>query len=70
MRAGKDLKCPEARIAIAPLLGGRYKATGCGREAIYHSACAGLECSVGREGEDAPAWRDRPDPGSPEDLRY
>jgi hypothetical protein len=50
-------------------MGGRYRATGCGRTAVYHSVCEHLSCRVGLEGEAAPAWRDRPDPGSIEEGR-
>jgi hypothetical protein len=69
VRANKDLGCPDDKIQIESQLGGRYIASGCGKRAEYHSVCDGLQCSVGREGEDAPGWRDRPDPGSAESLR-
>jgi hypothetical protein len=69
VHANKDLRCPDDKISVEPLIGGRYVASGCGRRAEYHSACDGLQCSVGREGEDPNAWRDRPEPGSLESLR-
>jgi len=67
--ATSDLDCPEKKIFVEPLWGGRYRATGCGRTAVYHSACEQLECNVGLEEETAPAWRDRPEPGSIEEGR-
>ncbi|MBW2529073.1 MAG: hypothetical protein JRI23_33155 [Deltaproteobacteria bacterium] len=67
--ATSDLDCPEKKIHVAPLWGGRYRATGCGRTAVYHTACEQLECTVGLEEEAAPAWRDRPEPGSLEEGR-
>ena len=67
--ATTDLDCPEKKIHVEPLWGGRYRATGCERTAVYHSACEQLECSVGLEEEAAPAWRDRPEPGSIEEGR-
>jgi hypothetical protein len=69
VRANKDLKCPDDKIHVESMLGGRYRARGCGRQADYHSMCDGLQCSVGREGEEPAVWRDRPDPGSLESLR-
>ncbi len=63
IHATKDLVCPEEKIAIERLLGGRYVATGCGRRATYHSACEHLRCTVGQAGEEPPVWRDRPEPG-------
>jgi len=65
VRAQKDLSCPPKKIAVKPLWGGRYEAIGCGRRATYHSACDRLRCTAGQEGEEPPAWRDRPEPGSP-----
>ena len=67
VRAEKDLACAGDKIEIASKLGGRYEARGCGRTQAYTSACEDLRCSVSKEGEEAPAWRDRPDPGSPFD---
>jgi hypothetical protein len=69
VRAEKDLACAGDKIEITSKLGGRYEARGCGRTATYASACEDLRCSVSKEGEEAPAWRDRPDPGSPFDPR-
>ncbi len=69
VRAEKDLPCAGDKIVIEEKLGGRYAASGCGRTVTYASACDGLSCDVSREGEEAPAWRDRPDPGSPYDRR-
>lgn len=69
VRAEKDLACASDKIAIDSQLGGRYLAKGCGRTITYASACEDLRCTVSREGEEAPAWRDRPDPGSPFDPR-
>jgi hypothetical protein len=67
--AQKDLDCPEKKIHVTAELGGRYRATGCGRTALYHSACEQLSCEVGLVDETAPAWRDRPEPGSLEEGR-
>jgi hypothetical protein len=64
VRAEKDLRCTAKQIDIEPQLGGRYVASGCGRTVTYDSVCEQLRCSVAREGEEAPAWRDRPEPGS------
>jgi len=69
-RAPKDLDCPDKRIHVTEELGGRYRATGCGRTLVYRSACEGLQCSVGLEGDESvPGWRDRPEPGTIEDSR-
>ena len=68
-RANTDLACPDDKIAVESELGGRYTARGCGKSAVYNTACEGLSCEAWREGDKAPAWRDRPDPGSPESLR-
>lgn len=65
--AQRDLVCPKKDIVVRAEWGGRYRATGCGRTAVYHTACDHLNCTVGLEDEDAPAWRDRPDPGSVDD---
>ena len=67
IRAEKDLTCKKDKIEVETQLGGRYKATGCGRTVTYDSVCEGLQCQVSQAGEEAPAWRDRPDPGSPDD---
>ena len=64
IRAEKDLVCKKDRIEVSQGLGGRYTATGCGRTVDYDSVCDGLQCQVSKAGEEAPAWRDRPDPGS------
>ncbi len=69
IHAEKDLQCASDRIEVRGMLGGRYRATGCGRSAVYNSACEGLQCQVANEDEAAPAWRDRPDPGSLESDR-
>lgn len=69
VRAEKDLACPGDRIHVEQQLGGRYKATGCGRTQSYDSICQGIDCQVSKEGDQAPAWRDRPDPGSFDDRR-
>ncbi len=62
-RATKDLACPTKKIAVRRELGGRYVASGCGKTAAYQSVCEQLQCEVSREGDEPPAWRDRPDPG-------
>lgn len=69
VHAEKDLKCPSDQITVRSKIGGKYFATGCGRSAVYDSACEGLRCSVSNEDEEAPGWRDRPDPGSLEGER-
>jgi len=67
IKAEKDLKCKPDFIEIESEWGGRYQAKGCGRMAEYDSICDGLQCQVTRAGEEAPAWRDRADPGSVND---
>ena len=64
-QATRDLDCPEDQIRVSEEWGGRYKAVGCGRKAVYRTACEGLNCEV--RGEDDPAipWRDRPPPDEP-----
>ena len=62
VHATKDLLCPDEKIEIEPLLGGRYVATGCGRRATYHTACEHLSCTVAEAGEEPPVWRGRPEP--------
>jgi hypothetical protein len=69
VQAAKDLNCPQKNIKVTRELGGRYRATGCKRSAVYHSACEHLECSVGKEDETPMPWRDRPEPGSVEEWR-
>ena len=69
MHAAKDLRCPDKKIHVTPLLGNRYKATGCGRTAVYFGACEQLQCSVGDEDTAPPPWRGRPDPDSADALR-
>jgi hypothetical protein len=64
VEAEKDLQCDGAFVEVEPLLGGRYRAEGCGRVSMYNTVCEGLLCEVAREGEEPPAWRGRPDPGS------
>jgi hypothetical protein len=64
--AEKDLQCASDQIQVHGMIGGRYRATGCGRTAVYDTACEGLQCRVSNEDEEAPAWRDRPDPDSTE----
>jgi hypothetical protein len=68
-RAAKDLSCPDAKIRVESELGGRYTARGCGRSVVYNTACQDLRCEAWLEGENAPGWRDRPDPGTVESLR-
>ncbi len=65
VHAAKDLTCPGDKIEIERLMGGRYLAQGCGKRMTYHSVCEHLSCEVGQAGEDAPAWRGRPEPGDP-----
>jgi hypothetical protein len=64
VRATKDLDCPQNRIVIESSVGGVWTANGCGHSVTYQSACEHLECSVTKEGEEAPGWRDRAEPGS------
>ncbi|MBI4702308.1 MAG: hypothetical protein HY744_14380 [Deltaproteobacteria bacterium] len=67
--AHQDLDCPDKKISVEPQGGGRYRAVGCGRSALYHGACEHLRCAVGREGAEPPPWRDRPEPGAIEGQR-
>jgi len=69
VRAEKDLACSSDKIEVRAQLGGRYKATGCGRNVTYDTVCAGIDCAVSKSGDEAPAWRGRPEPGSIEDRR-
>lgn len=69
VHAEKDLQCASAQIQVTAMVGGRYRASGCGRTAIYDSACEGLQCRVTNADEEAPAWRDRPEPDSPDFTR-
>lgn len=63
--AVKDLDCKAEDVRVIEELGGRYKAVGCGRKAVYRTACVALACEV-RPEEAAPiGTRDRPDPGDP-----
>ena len=68
-QASKDMRCPQKKLRLRRELGGRYQVTGCGKSAVYHSACQGLSCQVGREGEIPQTWRGRPEPGTLESLR-
>ncbi|MCA9623550.1 MAG: hypothetical protein KC731_31230 [Myxococcales bacterium] len=67
VHAEKDLECASKFLEVEPEIGGRYVAKGCGRTATYDTVCDGLQCQVTRAGEEAPAWRGRPDPGSFDD---
>ena len=60
--AVRDLDCKDADVRVVEELGGRDKAIGCGRKAVYRTACVALSCEV--RPEDAPpiGSRDRPDP--------
>ena len=69
VRATDDLECPPSQIDVRAEMGGRYRAVGCGRSIVYHTVCEHLRCRIGLEGESAPAWRDRPEPGSIEEGR-
>ncbi len=62
VHAERDLDCPGHNIRIQEELGGRYKAIGCGRKAMYRAACDGLQCEVRDEDDPAIPWRDRPEP--------
>lgn len=61
-----DLDCAGSDIRIEEEIGGRYKAVGCGRKAVYRTACDGLSCVVNSESGPAIPWRDRP---PPDDIR-
>ena len=63
--AAYDLDCPDAEVRVQEELGGRFKAIGCGRKALYLAACDGLQCEVQPDNGGAMPWRDRPDPGTP-----
>jgi hypothetical protein len=69
VRAEKDLACAGEKIDVSRQLGGRYRATGCGRNVTYDSVCQGIDCHVTKSGDEAPAWRGRPDPGAVGDPR-
>jgi hypothetical protein len=62
VRAQKDLACPQDRIEVDGSAGGIWQATGCGHTVRYQSTCEGLQCAVSLDGEEPPAWRDRPEP--------
>jgi hypothetical protein len=68
-QAQADLGCPSKQILVKRLVGGRYRASGCGKSALYYGVCEGLRCGVSAEGEDPQPWRDRPDPFSVGDGR-
>ncbi len=70
VRAAKDLDCPQERIVLDQSVGGVWTANGCGHTVTYQSACEHLECRVTKNGEEAPGWRDRPDPDSLEDTTH
>jgi len=63
VRASSDFDCPQSDIRVTKEWGGRFEAIGCGRKAIYNTACEGLKCTVAPEGEAVP-WRARPDPAA------
>jgi hypothetical protein len=67
--AAHDLRCPDKSIRVDRMMGERWRAAGCGREVVYHSACVELRCTVGRAGEEPQPWRDRPEPGSLDEVR-
>jgi len=69
VHAHKDLDCPEKQIHVKREMGGLYRASGCGRTAVYNTACDHLRCTVGLEDEEPAPWRDRPEPGSVEEGR-
>jgi len=61
VQAERDLDCPQSEIRIIQQVGGRFKAIGCGRKAVYFGACDNLVCEVQPEDKAIP-WHDRPDP--------
>mgnify|MGYP007080246291 CR=1 FL=1 len=62
VHAATDLDCPDEQIRISEELGGRYKAVGCGRKAMYRTACDALTCTVQEESDSSIPWMDRPAP--------
>jgi hypothetical protein len=68
-RAEKDLRCAGDNLEVEEMIGGKYRVDGCGRTAVYDTVCDNVKCSVSLEGEEAPAWRDRADPGTLENER-
>ena len=60
--AAKDLDCSEKDLRVSEELGGRYKVVGCGRKAIYRTACVALTCEVHPDDGPPNPLRDRPDP--------
>ena len=60
-RASSDFDCPQSDIRVTKEWGGRFEAIGCGKKAVYNTACEGLKCTLAPEGEAVP-WRARPDP--------
>lgn len=63
-QAQSDFACPSKQILVKKLIGGRYRASGCGKSALYYGVCEGLRCGVSVESESPQPWRDRPDPFS------
>ncbi|MFO0761885.1 MAG: hypothetical protein U0359_35920 [Byssovorax sp.] len=64
VQASDDFQCDQAAIRVKQKLGGQFEAFGCGRHAVYNTACEGLKCTVAEEGKAVP-WRSRPEPDSP-----
>ena len=68
-RFTEEYKCPDKKLEVEPLVGQRYRVTGCGKRATYNTACRGLQCAVSEDGKEAQGFRDRPTldetPGAP-----
>jgi hypothetical protein len=61
VQASGDFDCDQSSIVLQQKLGGKFEAVGCGKRAVYNTACQGLRCTVAEEGKSIP-WAARPDP--------
>ncbi len=64
--AERDLRCPGESTTVEAKIGGRYKATGCGRSRTYRASCMGIQCVVKPEDAGAIPWAGAPEPARPE----
>lgn len=61
VQASSDLDCPQKGIKVVKEWGGRFEVIGCGRRAVYNTACDGLRCTAAPLGQTVP-WGARPEP--------
>jgi len=59
-RFTEEYDCPDKKLDVEPMVGQRYRVTGCGKRATYNTQCVALQCAVAEDGKEAQGFRDRP----------